>query len=33
MINNPETDKDLKEMALAEIEELNTKKRRYHKLS
>lgn len=26
MINNPETDKDLKEMALAEIEELNRKK-------
>ncbi|PPS20925.1 peptide chain release factor 1 [Brachyspira murdochii] len=26
MINNPETDKDLKEMALAEIEELNQKK-------
>ncbi|PCG20950.1 peptide chain release factor 1 [Brachyspira sp. G79] len=26
MVNNPETDKDLKEMALAEIEELNQKK-------
>ncbi|WP_157153657.1 peptide chain release factor 1 [Brachyspira murdochii] len=26
MINNPETDKDLKEMALSEIEELNQKK-------